>query len=437
MIAREFLYWQMLLRNQRLDPSSLRRIQLKKLKMILRHSYETVPFYHRKFDVAGIKPDDINSLDDLKRVPITTKSEILSSPPQDTISMEYESTKPIWRTTSGSTGMPLRIALNGKTADFESAVWRRALSENGVRLNDRISVISDPRSFPKKGKFLEDFGLLKRQYISLFDPAESQLENLERYRPQVIKGYPSSLIILADFQEDLKINLKPNLIITTAELLDKENRKLISSAFQAELIDNYACEEFSLLAWECHEHAGYHMNVDSIIMEFVKDGRNVAPGERGEILCTSLINETMPLIRYRMEDIGIQVEDRCPCGRSLPLMKMVEGRTDDFLMSTDGRIIPPTVFFPFPFKDYDEIRQFRVIQEKIDNLSIQIVPRGNFQNSSMIVNDALGNIRGLFGERMQVNFEIVEEIERDPSGKVRKIISRIPTQDYTWKHPTR
>src|SRR4030066_461450 len=350
MLVRQRLFSHMLIRNLWSDPASLRETQLKKLRSMIRYAYENVPFYHRRFEQNKVKPDDIVSIDDLIKIPVTTKSQIQSCPLQDLVSRTADLDRLATRSTSGSTGMPLTIAVSGKVVDFEGVLWHRALSENGLELRERMSIISDPRSFPKDRRFFETFGISRRQYISIFDHAEAQLTLLEQFKPHAIKGYPSSLAILADYCKQRTIAFKPRLIFTTSEVLDRESRDLISSAFEADLIDNYATQEFALLAWECYEHMGYHVNIDSVVMEFTKEGETVAPGERGEILCTSLFNETMPLIRYEIGDVGIPIEEQCSCGRTLPLMKIVEGRKDDFLTSIDGRMISPRVFFPYQSK---------------------------------------------------------------------------------------
>jgi phenylacetate-coenzyme A ligase PaaK-like adenylate-forming protein len=115
-------------------------------------------------------------------------------------------------------------------------------------------------------------------------------------------------------------------------------------------------------------------------------------------------------------------------------MKMVEGRADDFLITTDGKIISPTVFFPYPFTNFDEIRQFRVIQEKREHVVIQVIPRNGLHNKQQILQEAENNIKRLFGEQMQVEFQVLDKIERDSTGKLRKIVSNIPIGNYTWNH---
>src|SRR4030066_2108494 len=141
MIAQQLLYSHMLKRNLSLDPSRLRETQLKKLRFMIRYAYENVPFYHRKFGESNIKPDDIVSMDDVAKIPITTKSQIQSCPLQDLVSRTVDLERCITRSTSGSMGEPLTIAVGGKVVDFEGALWHRALSENGLGSRDRMSVI--------------------------------------------------------------------------------------------------------------------------------------------------------------------------------------------------------------------------------------------------------------------------------------------------------
>ncbi len=167
------------------------------------------------------------------------------------------------------------------------------------------------------------------------------------------------------------------------------------------------------------------MNVDSTVFEFVKEGESVSLGESGEILCTDLINYAMPLLRYELGDVGVPVEDCCSCGIRLPLMKRLTGRTDDFLIALDGRRISPLIFGPFPFENMERIRQFRVIQERKDRIRFQLVLKGTFPNSEQIFGEAEKKLERLLGIGIHVDFDILDSIQRDPCGKLRKVISRV------------
>jgi len=425
-LPRLLFYMGWLRRNLRLKCSELQDLQLKRFRTLVRHAYENVPFYRRKFRDAGVKPYDVRSFDDLCRIPITTKFEVQACNPRDVVAGGVDLGSLIKRTTSGSTGVPLAVFVDGMVADFHYAVFMRAMFEDRLRVRDRMAVIADPRSFPKKTTLLQHLRIEKRKYISIFDSAERQMAELSGFKPDVVKGYTSSLFILAEKFKDVAREVDPRLLFSGAEVLNAASRGLISSVFSGELFDFYACSEFNLLAWECKAHSGYHINADSVLMEFLDgDGEAVAFGERGRVVCTDLLNCVMPLIRYELGDVAVPINDECACGITLPLLKCVEGRVDDFLLATDGRVISPTVFFPYPFEDVYWIRQFRVIQESRNRLVIQVAAKEAVADRDRIVRDAERKIHRLFGEDMDVKFEFVKEIPRDPSGKLRKVISHV------------
>ena len=412
--------------NLWLKPSILRKMQNKRLRAIVKHAYSNVPFYHKKFEEAGIKPDDIKSVEDLNKIPLTTKLEIQSKNFQDVVAANVDLKNLVKSTTSGSTGIPLTIFCDRWIEDFYEAVWMRAMFEDGLRLQDKMAVIADPRSFPEGKGIFQRLGFKKREYISIFDSAERQMALLREFKPDVIKGYTSSLFILAaEFGEALQ-ELETRLVFSGAELLDTASRKVICSAFGGELFDFYACNEFGLLAWECKAHDLYHLNADVTLVEFLDDeGEAISPGEKGKVVCTSLFNYVMPLIRYELDDVAVPVDDECSCGITLPLIKCVEGRTDDFLVATNGRVISPTVFFPYPFDNLGEIKRFRVVQERKDKLRIELVPKGESLNRNRFFEKAEKRIKQLFGEDMNVEFKILKAIPRDKTGKLRKVISLI------------
>jgi len=423
MNIRSLVYLAKFRKNLRLDIKKLEKIQQKEMNAVIRHAYKNVPFYNRKFKNAGIKPGDIKYVSDLSKLPLTTKTELQMTKLDDFISRDYKNSRFIRKTTSGSTGIPLTILIDKKGEDAEGAIWIRTLLENGLQPRDKMVEIGDPRHFPKKRSISERLHFTSRKRISIFDDSENQIKILKDYKPDVIKGYTSSLAILAEELKQKQLGVKTRLVFSTAELLDNQTRRLICSGFETDLLDNYACSEFSLLAWECHEHDGYHINMDNIIMEFLRDGEPIESEEQGEIVCTSLNNYAMPLIRYKMEDVGIPKMDKCTCGVTLPLMKTIKGRKDDFLTTINGNKISPTVFFPYPFENTRNIQQFRVIQEKINKIKIEIVFKKEDVNPTLF-EEAKVNIQRIFGKDMQVEFQVLKKI---PNGKtkMRKITSKV------------
>ncbi len=141
----------------------------------------------------------------------------------------------------------------------------------------------------------------------------------------------------------------------------------------------------------------------------------------------------MPLIRYRLGDVGMKSEEDCACGVRLPLMKIVEGRTGDYLRAVDGRLIPPIVFFPFPFDEFAGIKQFRVIQEEENKLLVELVTNSDSASLYRTLEQADLNLKKLFGNSMKVDFSLVTNIQRDPTGKLKKIISHVNSKSALSK----
>jgi len=303
-------------------------------------------------------------------------------------------------------------------------MWLRASLLNGMRLRDKMMTIKDLSAHPYEYRSaLEYIGLMKRRYVSVFDDSRKMLAYFKVEQPNILQGYPSSFIIMASFHKSL-VDIKPRLIFTLGEFLNQMDRKLIENVFNAEVFDYYGSSELGLISWECKEHLGYHVNADNVIVEFVDDeGEVVSQGELGEIVCTNLYNYEMPLIRYRQEDVGAAVSDECTCGIAFPLMLLNGGRKDDFLHATNGKVIPPTIFFPYPFEDVEKIRQFKVIQDRKKRIIIQLALCGSMDSS--LLGKAQENIQRVFGQDMEVKFEILDSFKKERNGKLRKIMSLI------------
>ncbi len=431
MLTRTLYYFSELKRNLSLSVPKLEEIQRRKLRAIITHAYENVAFYHRRFDEVGIRPGDIKSVEDLSKIPTATRSGIQASPLNDILAAGMDVAKCTQMNTSGSTGEPLSIYLDKRAADFRFALLSRTYWEDGLRPWDRMAIITYPHALRKTRGVGKYRGVARRRHVSVFDDPESQLAVIQDYRPEVIQSYPSALVILAHACREKGVTVRPRFILTGSEFLYASDRSLIQSVFDCDSVDDYGCQEIGPLAWECWEHVGYHMNVDGVVIEFLdENGEPVAPGERGQIACTSLVNYAMPFVRYLVGDQGSSMSEKCSCGRSLPLMKMMEGRKDDFLTALDGRIVSPLIVgIQWLFGGSDEIAQFRIIQESRDLLRIQYV-RLKGAVDDAVLEGARRTVEGLLGVGVQVEFELVDRIERDASGKVRKVISRVPV---VWK----
>jgi phenylacetate-CoA ligase len=409
-------------RNQWLKPSELKELQAKRLRAMIKHAYKNTTYYNRKFKKAGVTPDDIKSSNDLIKIPVTTKDDVRKYGLTEMTSCGLDISRCRIVPTSGSSGTPMRIVYDQKADDFSKAINLRSMMENGMRFTDRTVNLGDMRT-AKKPLWFQKLGILNLQTIDIFDDVDKEVKNLLKINPETMIGYASQLRLLSEhkLKHGLK-ELRPNTIFATAEILDPDTRRTINTAFDLEVIDLFGCIEVNRTAWECQEHCGYHMDVDSVIMELIDDGECVSAGERGEVIYTSLYNHAMPLIRYQVGDVAIPTDETCPCGRGLPLLKGVEGRKDDFIRLPSGKAISP-ITMHLIIKHTPEIVECQVIQESLGKICVDLVATKKFKDvqSERLIHE----IKQVLNGEVSVDINIVDTIQRGPNGKMRMVISKV------------
>jgi phenylacetate-CoA ligase len=418
---RKIWYLHKVMKQQWLKMSELEEIQRKMLRGIIKHAYENVPLYHQKFRSVGVKPDDIKTVDDLKKIPITTKQELRDNFPDGVIAKGIDINKCGVSHTSGSTGIPLAVVYSKKDDDYEKAIALRPNLSCGQKIRDSWAIITNPEHIVPK-KWFQRIGFFSPEFISVFGSVKERMQILEKINPDVLDGYPSSIYLLAkEIEKTGNDKIHPGIIFSTAEVLTDEMRKYINSVFEGEMYDQFGCVELARTAWECPEHCSYHIDMDAVVMEFLRGGEAVASGERGEIVYTGLYQHAMPFIRYASGDVGIPSDEKCPCGRGLPLMKVLEGRKDAFIQVPNGEIFSPLIWTLF-MRFYSDISQFKVIQEKIDLIRMQIVEGKGFSQET--IDRVKRDVKNVLGEDMHIEIEIVDEIPKE-AGKVRSVVSNV------------
>jgi len=410
-------------RNQWLSTKELEEIQNRKLKRLINHAYENVPYYHKLFDSVNVKVEDIKTVEDLYKIPITNKLTLQSLPITEITAKNVSLSKCVRKRTSGSHGIPLTIYYHKKDKNFLDMVWARARLENGQRLIDKRVSIRNPHYFPTKKRWYEHFSIWRRVNISCFDDVENQLKILEKVNPEVITSYPSSLKLLAmalEEQKNRKINSR--LIFTSTELLNADARRFIQSKFEAPIFDFYGANELGLIAWECNKRSGYHINIDSVVVEFIWNGKKIKSGERGKLICTALHSYAMPFIRYEIGDVGIKSDEKCACERGLPLMRIIEGRIDDFIVLPDEKMVSPYSLI-YIMKNIPGISRYQIIQEEKDKILVLIIKGKEFTQHT--ITSIRRNLEKALGKDVKIDIKIVDNIPCDKSGKFRVVKSKV------------
>jgi phenylacetate-CoA ligase len=409
----------------------LREMQNMSLRALVKHAYETVPYYRRVFTERNLFPSDIKTTDDLSKLPILTKSDIRKNFSQ-LISTDFNSSRLVPYSTGG-TGSPLKFYITRESMSWEVAAEYRAYSWGGYKRGDSCFLFWGSRSDLKANAARKLSYFVERKIMC--DPfllSDEALENvskiLRKFNPKVIRGYATSVYVLSKYLLKNDIRVNPKVVITGAELLSGFMRKTISEAFDCPVFDFYGSREIGAIASECEKHSGYHISSENVILEFIKNGEAVQ-SEEGQILLTNLRNYGMPFIRYQNGDVGTSSNDACSCGRGLPLMKALKGRTSQYLAKLDpktGKVVPieaSVIMDHFMTFLKSPPESYRIVQEKLAQLELYVVSGKDYPKESISI--IVKELQKLFGPNTKIDVNFVDALEPLKSGKRTPVISKI------------
>jgi phenylacetate-CoA ligase len=408
-------------------------IQLANLRALLRHAYDTVPFYNKRFKQFGLRPESIKTVEQLAKLPKLTKQQIKSNA-NDMISSTIPKSELTPFATGGSTGEPLLFFKDKRTTSWAVAATSRSYRWAGLDLGDKYIILwSSPfdLSTSKKISGILDGKLMRYKLLQSSNMSEESMgriaEMIRKIKPRTIKGYASSLTLFANYLKTREISdLHVHSVISTAENLPPSTRILLEERFNCEVFDTYGSREVALMAGECQEHSGLHVSTETVLLEFVSGDEPAASGELGEILVTDLQNYGMPLIRYAIGDAGRPTDEVCSCGRGLPLTKSIDGRVTDFIRASDGRSVPGPAFIYF-FADLP-VKKYQVVQYDSDYLTVKVIPDVGYSPSDD--QRIVSRIKGIVGNAVNITVEHVNDIPSSSrSGKFLPVISKIHAFD--------
>jgi phenylacetate-CoA ligase len=401
---------------------------------LLKHAYETVPYYRKAFRMRHLSPEDVKSIVDLNKLPQLTKEdvqnrrrELLSTACDRRSLMPYQ---------SGGTGNPIKFFITKDSYSWEIAAEFRAYGWAGYELGDRCFMfwgspidLSRAESLVRRINHRLERVLIAGTYVLSDRVFEKFAQMLRRFHPKIIRGYASSVALMARYLNDKQIcDIRPKAVITAAETLQKPMRKEIEKAFDCPVFDYYGSREIGAIASECQEHVGYHISAENVVVEFVEENEPVSADERGLMLVTDLRNFGMPFIRYKIGDVGKPSKDLCPCGRGLPLMSSIEGRVSDFMASYDEtrkRVIPVGPIYPVIITAamHLPIENFQAVQDDIDSIRVKVVRSEGYTQEH--TDYMVKYIHEQLGSSLKIEIEFVDSIPPLPSGKRSVFLSKI------------
>lgn len=415
--------------NQYKNGEQLEKLQLKNFRKILLHSFQNVSFYREKFQKTT--PMKIESLDFVKKLPITTKNEMRKQKLGNLFAFE-ESKTADRETTGGSTGEPFGVHFDNSSFEVVKTLELRYYLGIGYRPFQKVvGFMPDPHS---STNFLSKIGFWKFYGISTYLNEKKQFLQLEKMQPDIITSFPSTLLNLVKFNKQKIVS--PKSIVLVGEVITEGAKKIIAENFDTNVYENYSSVEGGLIAGDCAFHNGLHINSDTAMLEFLDDKKNSdVYNKKGRIILTNLFNFMMPFIRYDTGDIGILSRKECKCGNPNPMIASIEGRNNDFVVLGNGRIVDPRSldssmrFFiaKFSQKYGWNIEKYQIVQEEIDSVVVKIVKGKNFTKND--VNKIVALIKKILGQNMKVQVQIVDEIKKTKVGKHRSVISKLETSD--------
>lgn len=412
------------------DHSQWREFQTQRLRLLLNHCFNTVPYYRGTWARLGIDEGALErfEVEDLGRLPTITKDDVRQAP--NSFVSEVPNKGRIYTShTSGSTGCPLEIRMTAAThRTIYAAYEARCRNWAGVNWKMSRAMIGGRLVVPKavSGPPFWRYNAAERQlYLSAFHIAPSTAPHyaavLNRYRPDYLVGYASAHYFLARMLDEAGIAVhSPKAILTSSEKLDGEMRVVLERVYRCEVFDGYSGVESCCLASECGEHR-LHVSPDVGVVELLDEpGLAVESGDDGEIVATGLLNFDQPLVRYRTGDVARSSVGPCPCGSSMPVLNELVGRLEDTVIGRDGR---ETVRFHGLFVGLASISEAQLVQERVGLFTVRVVAPeglGDFERETISKRlfDRLGTI--------DVVFETVGSIERTERGKFRAVISKVP-----------
>jgi len=421
-------------RTQWLSNDEIREFQKGKLQNILTFAGQHVPYYRELFGKIGISTKSGFTIEDLNKIPQLTKN-VIRREGSRLVSENLNGNGLIGNSTSGSTGEAIRFFTDYRSKAYRSAAGIRSNEWTGWRLGDRQvrlwgAPLDERFATGIRGK-LHGY-VSSNRFLSSFELSPSRMDDyiasILDFKPVLLIAYPGPLEVFSDHCMDRGVRF-PSLrgIVSSAETLWPHQRTKVEQTLGIKIFDRYGSREVGQICSECDAHDGMHISADRVVVEIVdENGQPSPPNESGRILVTDLDNYGMPMIRYDIGDRAFPLETKfCDCGRGLPKLKKIEGRTLEIVRTRDNKSIGGT-FWTLLLRSRDGIKQFQVVQKNLDGVTIRIVCDSDLDGA--VLEYFTSRIHETCGRGFKVDFERTETIDLTQSGKQRLIVSHVNEQ---------
>ena len=422
-----YRYLKELTESQWYSAEKLKALQINYLKKFLLHSSKHSIFLNKLFNEYNFKPDKLNALSDLTALPLLKKETIRAN--MDSFLVDnLESFNVRWAKTSGTTGKALKFPLSSECFQREHAFRALHYSWGGINIGEKIAVCAGhPVTYQNRKSppfWLHDYSnnwLLLSSYHLTERNLKYYIEELARFNPVLLKGYPSSVYLLALANLHYGQKVHPRAVYTASETLYDFQRQTIEEAFGCKVYNWYGTGEMCANIVEC-EQGRLHMKPEHSYVEILgHDNKPAAPGEEGRVVCTGFGNYAFPLIRYDIGDIVVPSKEKiCTCGRGGTIIDKIIGREEDYIVTPDGRFVGRLDHL---FKDSHTVKLAQIIQNDLNEIILRIVKTESYtaKDEQTILKEA----RLRLGDSIKIQFDYVDHISKETSGKFKFIVSTI------------
>ncbi|MHB8785411.1 MAG: phenylacetate--CoA ligase family protein [Thauera sp.] len=406
----------------------LEQLQVERLRELLLHAQQHVAYYRDLFARIGFDPARVSSLTDLQRLPFLNKADIRAN----TEALKADNAVGLARfNTGGSSGEPLIFFIGNQRVSHDVAAKWRATRWWGVDIGDpEIVVWGSPIELTAQDRVraLRD-KLLRTELLPAFEMSDAKLDGfvarIRARRPKMLFGYPSALSHIGQHAQKRGIRMDDlgiKVAFCTSERLYDHQREVIERVFGCPVANGYGSRDAGFIAHQCPS-GGMHLTAEDIIVEIVdSEGGGLPPGQAGEIVVTHLATGDFPFIRYRTGDVAVMDTANCACGRGLPMLKEIQGRTTDFVVARDGTVMHGLALI-YVLRDLPQVAGFRIVQETLERTRVQVVPGEGF--GSETEQRIQRGLAARLGEGVRIEVEEVEAIAPEKSGKYRYVVSRV------------
>jgi len=410
------------------EKSKIEKHQIEQLQKLLKNCIDNVPYYQKLFNKLAIDESNFNTLSDLQKLPLMDKNTIK----KNTEELKSLIARDLSRgNTGGSSGEPLIFFIGKERTSHDVAAKWRATRWWDVDIGDKEIVLwGSPIELSTQDyvRLIRD-KLIRTQLLSAFELNEEKINDflkiIKKTRPAMLFGYPSVMSMIAEYADKHNICLQDlgiKVAFVTSERLYDYQRKQIEQTFNCPVANGYGGRDAGFIAHQCPA-GSMHITAEDIIVEIIDNEGNVLPeGEQGEIVVTQLFTSDFPFIRYRTGDIGVLSNKKCSCGRGLPILKEIQGRTTDFIYASNGTAMHGLSLI-YILREFPGVSYFKIIQQSLTLVQLQLVKNGEYKQSDTV--DIIKKFKQRLGDDVDISIEYLMVIPAEASGKYRYVINNM------------